>query len=221
MLDRERVYFHTRGRDLRRSWPSARQGDFSAEFNASGPPTASPIAAEGGLYLAHSYGAIVATMTHRVRPAGALVLVEPALYDIARGHEAIEAHITAVESARAATGADPLWEYWQRIRPFMFGGPADPLVWNDERVEAEAFFRRRVPWNHHITLRELANVPLLVVTGSWNAEYEEIASRLARNGARHEVLEGHQHRPMDHPRFAELVDNFAAALSEARSGHDY
>ena len=204
----QRVYFHTRGREVSAAWPSATSRDHSAGFDPAARPAALDMPKAPAVYLAHSYGAIIAALTHRVHPATALVLVEPALYDIARGHHAVERHIAAVQSARSAAARGGLWPYWVRIRPLMFGGDAHPSTWADERAVAEAFYRRTLPWGHGITGDALAGTPMLVVSGGWNGEYEEIAARLEGIGARHVILDGYQHRPMDHPDFAALVDDF-------------
>lgn len=163
-----------------------------------------------GTVLAHSAGAVPAVLAigaGRLR-AARLVLVEPALYDVARGHVAIENHIRVVESARGRAEAGDLFGYWALIRPLMFGGPAEEADWEIERPRAEQFFRRGVPWGSGATPAMIESTPTLVITGAWNAEYEEIAATLTRHGARHEHLSGARHRPQDLPGFAALVRSF-------------
>ncbi|WP_307366138.1 hypothetical protein [Microbacterium sp. W4I4] len=110
-----RVHVHGAGRRGADAWPSARE---KADEFVSFPPAstvseqahllAQDFGSEPVILYAHSIGAVpVALASGRVRIAG-LVMVEPALYDIARGAESIERHIGIVTEARAqadATGA--------------------------------------------------------------------------------------------------------------------
>lgn len=47
-----------------------------------------------------------------------------------------------------------------------------------------------------------------MLTGGWNAEYEEVAAALVELGAAHEVLVGHGHAVADHPDCAERIRAF-------------
>ena len=133
-----RVHVHSPGRAGPRAWPSA-PGD--ARFIALRPDVpardaASELARVGlgdgaEAVFAHSYLAIPAALAVR-EPSVALVLVEPAFYDIARGHPDIESHISTVERARLQLAAGDLWGYWTAIRPLMFGGPAQEVTWEEE-----------------------------------------------------------------------------------------
>jgi hypothetical protein len=59
----------------------------------------------------------------------------------------------------------------------------------------------------------LEEIPTLVVTGGWNAEYELIAARLVEAvGAEHHVRPGTAHRPQDDPGFLPLVELFEESL---------
>ncbi len=160
------------------------------------------------MYFAHSYGAVVAALAHRAHRAAALVFVEPAFYDLARGEPSVETHIQAIEDAHGALQRDGLWAFWQRVRPLMFGGPASSSSWERERATAESFSARSLPWGHGIDLEWFAGTPTLVVTGGWNEQYEIIAARFIEVGAEHLVLPGHGHRPMDHPEFVRAVSEF-------------
>jgi hypothetical protein len=58
----------------------------------------------------------------------------------------------------------------------------------------------------------VARVPTLVLTGGWNALYDEVADALEAAGAHRAVLGGHAHRPQDHPDAdALLLQHWAAA----------
>jgi hypothetical protein len=135
-----------------------------------------------------------------------LVLIEPALYDVARGDPAIERHVGAMERARARLAEGDLRDCWEIVRPLMFGSEFDPLAWDAERERAEAFAAVPSPWGHGIEAAAIAGIPTLVVTGGWNAEYEAIAQALAAAGADHRVLEGAGHRPQDLPGLARLLE---------------
>ena len=141
------------------------------------------------------------------------MLVEPALYDIARGHEALERHIAIVSEARSQAHAGDLRSFWAILRPLMFGGPFDADTWDDERAVAQHWSTTSLPWGHGVRPAMLKGIPTLVVTGGWNAEYERIAERLTSDGATHTVLEGFAHRPQDAPGFAAAAADFERALS--------
>lgn len=57
-------------------------------------------------------------------------------------------------------------------------------------------------------------MPTLVVTAAWNELYEEVAFALADLGAQHVVLEGHGHRPQDHPDANTVIDKHLSAASQ-------
>ncbi len=157
--------------------------------------------------VAHSAGAVpvvLAIAQNRIR-VSALVLAEPALYDVARGAPEIERHIEAMTAARRHADAGDLRGFWEIVRPVMFGAPADSEAWGSERELATRFASAELPWGHHVTAGMIADVPTLVVTGGWNAEYEAIASALVAAGAAHITLTGNEHRPQDHPDFERTV----------------
>lgn len=141
-----------------------------------------------------------------------LVLIEPALYDLARGDAAIENHIETMRTARDLADSGDLFGSWAIVKPVMFGSPAERADWERERGHAEWFAGIELPWGHGLSTRMLA-IPTLVVTGGWNAEYEAIASELVAAGATHRQLVGFTHRPHDHPDFERLVVEFEGAGS--------
>ncbi|WP_336642659.1 hypothetical protein [Microbacterium sp. MMO-113] len=191
-----RVFLHGAGRRGTAAWPS--QASESGTF-LSFPPGSSVEAQAGALVagerdrtpllFAHSIGAVAAVraVADGLRVSG-LVLVEPALYDIARGDAPIERHIAVVTEARARAAEDDLYGFWALFRPLMFGGPLDRASWPDERAVAEHWATANLPWGHGIREHSLAGVPALVVTGGWNEEYELIARRLVDVGAEQIVL---------------------------------
>lgn len=162
--------------------------------------------------FAHSIGAVPAALAvaEGVDAAG-LVLVEPALYDIARGDAAIEQHIAAVTEARAQAALGDLRAFWAILRPLMFGGSFDHARWENEEPTATRWAETNVPWGHGVRPEMLTGVPTLIITGGWNPEYEAIAQVLAAQGAEHAVLSGAGHRPQDAPGFADLIAGFDSA----------
>ncbi|WP_243225353.1 hypothetical protein [Microbacterium sp. CIAB417] len=209
-----RLYIHGSGRQGPSAWPSQEGGEFLSFGTRTVPEQAIVFAARphGELVFAHSIGAVPAVLAARGNRAKGLVLVEPALYDIARGHPAIERHIGIVHEARSQADAGNLRGFWAILRPLMFGGPFDASNWEAERPLAERWATTTLPWGHGVRASAVDGIPTLVVTGGWNEEYEVIAGSLTRHGARHVVLTGARHRPQDVPEFAPLVAEFEAAL---------
>ena len=158
--------------------------------------------------VAHSLGAVPAALGLDVTSLSHVVLLEPALYDVARGDVAVEAHISAMTTARESADAGDLFGYWQVVAPLMFGRPATDESWAEDRPLATRFAAVEPPWGHGIDATVFGAVPTLVVTGGWNDEYEAIAERLAAAGASHVRLTGHRHRPQDNPGFEALVADF-------------
>lgn len=216
-----RVFVHGAGRRGIDAWPRSASSD--ADFVSFEPGSmirdqvATLIDAYSNtrvLLHAHSLGAVptvLAAASDRLDVAG-LVLVEPALYDIARGSESIERHIAIVTEARAQAEAGDLCGFWAMFRPLMFGASFDAGRWDEESAAAQRWSTSNVPWGHGVRRHLLESIPTLVVTGGWNDEYELIAHVLAQHGAQHLMLEGAAHRPQDLPAFAASVDDFAAAI---------
>lgn len=211
-----RLYVHSTDRDPASAWPSSAKSDaHHLPFDLTLPldehaATLTDAAPTGAVVFAHSAAAVpVALAAARLSPR-ALVLVEPALYDIARGHPAIEAHIAEITRAKVLADTGDLFGYWSVVRPLMFGGAADPARWESERAGVARFAARRPPWGFGVDAAMLRGIPTLVVTGGWNAEYDAIAEVLERHGAHRRTLPGHGHRPQDHPDFAATVETFLA-----------
>ena len=157
--------------------------------------------------VAHSLGAVPVALAHRTGQitASAVVLVEPALYDVARANPAVEHHVRVMTSARQRAGAGDLFGHWELVAPLMFGREASRETWYEDEPLARFFAELDPPWGHGIDAAVFAAVPTLVVTGDWNDEYEAIAGALAGAGARHVRLAGHRHRPQDHPDFEAVL----------------
>ncbi|WP_181157389.1 alpha/beta fold hydrolase [Microbacterium sp. MYb62] len=213
----ERVYVHGAGRRGRDAWPAQGIGagrffSFPSESSIE-QQVASLLSAGSGtrvILFAHSIGAVPAVLAAASRSVDVtgLVLVEPALYDIARGSAPVERHISIVSEARALAATGDLRGFWAILRPLMFGGPYDDELWDRERPIAQHWAATNLPWGHGVRASMVRSVPTLVVTGGWNGEYEEIAAVLTTEGARHETLAGAGHRPQDLPTFPALVAGF-------------
>lgn len=164
----------------------------------------------GAVVFAHSAGAVPVFLALQARALSlrALVLIEPGLYDIARGDAAIESHIDTMTRARALSSVGDLFGYWSIVRPLMFGGPAERSRWDAEKEAAATFEAKQPPWGFAVEASAIADLPTLVITGGWNAEYEAIAHVLEGHGASHLQLRGHTHRPQDHSGFAAAVEEF-------------
>lgn len=162
--------------------------------------------------VAHSLGAVAAAVAirdHGLSPTH-VILAEPALYDLARGHEAVEAHIEPMTRARANAAAGDLFGYWQIVKPLMFGTPASRGAWAEDIEQARKFAAIEAPWGHGLRADIFTLCPTLVITGGWNPEYDAIAARLADGGCTNVVLQGSGHRVQDHPEFNGVLANFMA-----------
>jgi pimeloyl-ACP methyl ester carboxylesterase len=182
-----RLFVHGAGRSGPEAWPNAsREGANFASF-APGATVAEQVDHLAAIaptmpsvsitVVAHSLGAVAAVLASAngaVR-ADRLVLIEPALYDVARGNPAIERHIEMMTRARSLAAAGDLVGYWRIVRPLMFGGAADPTRWDEERSRAEWFASVPSPWGHGVATEAITSTPTLVVTGGWKP------SRIGRN----------------------------------------
>jgi alpha-beta hydrolase superfamily lysophospholipase len=215
-----RFYVHGAGRTGRAAWPAqADAGDVFADH--SGASSASRKAElvvdqhPGGqdvVVVAHSLGAVPVALSRASGqlPAARVVLLEPALYDLARGEPAIEAHICPMTEARALAGDGDLFGYWRIVAPLMFGREATREAWMADEPRARHLAALEPPWGHGIDASVFADTPTLVVTGDWNPEYEAIAEVLADAGAAHGHLVGARHRPQDLPEFEDVLAGFIA-----------
>ncbi|WP_312167386.1 alpha/beta hydrolase [Microbacterium sp.] len=219
-MPHERVFVHGSGRRGIEAWPEmdASAGEFFTFVE--GLSIADQVSALRSrcerrrvIVFAHSIGAIPAVIAARDSDLAALVLIEPALYDIARGDAAVERHIGIVTEARSLAAAGDLPGFWAIMRPLMFGGAFDAALWDGERALAARWACTNLPWGHGARAQMVDGVPTLIVTGGWNDEYEQIARVLRDRGARHEILPGHGHRPQDSSRFADVVGAFEATLA--------
>jgi alpha-beta hydrolase superfamily lysophospholipase len=173
---------------------------------------ASPLRQAPGaaVVVAHSLGAVPVALACAAGdlPVSHVVLLEPALYDVARGHDAVEAHVGPMTEAHGRARRGDLYGFWQVVAPMMFGREATREAWSEDEELAQRFAAMDPPWGHGIDASVFADVPTLVVTGAWNDEYEAIAERLTAAGAAHVRVPGARHRPQDHPGFEPALAAF-------------
>ena len=213
-----RVFVHGSGRTGRAAWPAlaADAGTF-LDIDPLLPveEQAALLTAELGrapdaTVVAHSWGGTlvgIAMAHHGARPA-ALVLVEPALFDLARANESVRDHIAVMTDARALADAGDLRGFWNLVKPLIFGADATDDAWAADAPHAARFARLTLPWGFELnaTLPDLP--PTLVITGGWWAGYEAIAHALVERGAEHVKLSGAGHRPQDLPDFTRMLDDW-------------
>jgi hypothetical protein len=109
--------------------------------------------------------------------------------------EALIERMTPVVDQAAVLGAV---EYQIHFLTALTGSAPVPLSRPDV-LAAERDRLLATPWSFELPRDVLSSVPTVVVTGDWNAEYEEIAEAMAEAGARHVELVGNGHRVQDHP----------------------
>lgn len=179
-----------------------------------------PLADGGGHLVAHSAGAVAALLAAgRASGQGSvrsLVLLEPAAFSLARGGPEVEEHVARLSAVFADAREPRVLDGVFAVR-FLTGlgvpgaaiaDPGDPAL----RALGRRVRRRRPPWEAPLDGTVVRQVPTLVVTGGWNALYDEVADALVALGATRRVLTGLGHRPQDHPDAnALLLEHWAAA----------
>lgn len=218
-----RLYVHGASRTGRDAWPEIvdDSGIFSVyDVTASLTEQVDALAEQAAAttistLVAHSWGGVptVTAIAQGRITAERLVLIEPALYDLVRGHPKVEAHIELITRARDRSSAGDIRGYWGIVKPAMFGAESTDESWPTDEPHARRFAALPTPWGHGLEGLASELPPTLVVTGDWLAEYEAIAAALVARGATHRVLAGARHRPHDLDGFASLVDGFEAATS--------
>lgn len=151
------------------------------------------------------------TMVARLEPGAGMAAWVRTIQDAMAGDDVLVAHSLGAVPAVLASAT-------RRPRRLVLAEPAlydvargDPAIERHiARAASPASLGMRslttpVPWGHRLRADAIAGIDTVVATGAWLDEYEAIAAALVAAGARHVVLEGHQHRPQDDPRFADLV----------------
>ena len=217
------VFAHGLGRDGPSAWPVqvaafpnaiylSRPADESLDSVDYAAATIRS-ASSASVVVAHSFGAVAAARAVAADDGQitAAVLIEPALHRLARGGYAVERHIARVDPVFAHSEFS-LEEFWLELVMALSGNAAEGPLDNETLRTASGFRRLGPPWRHEIEAGAFVGHPTLVVTGGWNDEYEEIATRLETDGATRAVLPGYGHRPQDHPDFNGTLAEFVADL---------
>ena len=165
--------------------------------------------------VAHSYGALAALRLAQVRPerVRSLTLLEPAALHLSRGAPHTERHVAAMEPvfARANDGGTDDREF-SRLFAEANGTPV-PDVPPDVLAPLVAQLRSTTPpWTLPVDASVAGRTPVLVVAGSLDTMYGEVAESLRHHGAELVVLDGTGHRPHDDERFAPVLVGFWAAV---------
>lgn len=167
-------------------------------------------AAEADGLVGYSYGGVVAAMAACMEQPAALVLIEPALFQLARDRPATASLIERLEPIYLDAGAtDETFE--QAFLHALTGQDVGRALTAEALRSSRRARLHGAPWRHAIDPGCLAETRMLVLTGGWNAEYEEVAAALTELGAAHEVLAGHGHRVIDHPACSARIRDFVAA----------
>ncbi len=174
-------------------------------------------AADGGHVVAHSYGANAAVLAARREPSlvRSLALLEPAVFDLARGMPAVEEHITQMTPvfAVAHDASVSAREFSRRLAAGMGTEPPD-----GSEQDLEARVRRlralRPPWGMGLAPDERLPATTMVITAGWSSLYEETAARLVELGARHVTFTGAGHRVQDDLRATGVLRDHWARHSE-------
>ena len=156
----------------------------------------------GSHLVAHSGGAVPALLAAARAPGSvrSLTLFEPACLSVARGRPAVDGMVAAMAPVFARAG-DPGLSDVEFTHQFMLamGTPgADP---SDSETEVVGRRLRLMtpPWETPLPAATAGEVPTLVVTGAWNAAFDEIAEVFVEAGAHHVVVPGSGHGPQYHP----------------------
>jgi hypothetical protein len=158
--------------------------------------------AGGGHLVAHSAGAVPAMLAAGRPGSGvcSLTLCEPACFGAVRGGPQVEAHVAAMTPVfaladDAAVGDGEFAAAFLAALGARAPDPGDPAA----RSLGRRLRAAPPPWSSPLDATLVRRVPTLVLTGGWNALYDEVAHSLAAAGAEHLVLDGFGHRPQDHP----------------------
>lgn len=167
--------------------------------------------------VAHSSGAVAASLVAASRPdlVASLTLIEPALYALARGNEAIEAHVSALEPVYARANELDAGAFIVEFFTALGQEGAKPPTTPETQLAAERWRLMAPMWEFEVPEQTFASTPTLVVTGGWNAEYEAIAERLVELGAERAQIKNGGHRPQDHLLTMGIVHGFIGASEAA------
>lgn len=157
--------------------------------------------------VGHSFGGVSAAIAACMEQPAALVLIEPALFQLSREQPASAALIARLEPIYldAALTDETFGRSFLRA---LHGEDPGPLATPDALSWSRRTRLHGAPWWHPVDPGCIAETRMLVLSGGWNDEYEEVAAALVGLGAEHAVLAGHGHRVMDHPDCSARIREF-------------
>lgn len=177
----------------------------------AGARALAPRVADADGVVGYSYGGVVVAMASALEPPRALVLIEPALFQLCADRPATRRLRERLEPIyRDPTLTDASFERVLMIA--LAGHDAGPATTPAALRSSRRTRVHGAPWRHPIDPAAIAGVPTLVLTGGWNDEFEEVAAALVELGARHDVLPGHGHRVVDHPECSDRIRAFVTAV---------
>ncbi len=197
--------------------PSHGREDFAVDA-----PLVSELLGDGAHLVAHSYGAVVATLAAAARPQAvrSLTLIESGGSDIARGKPGVddyERRMGALVAALPADAEQALRAIFAILDPAIaLPSPLPPPLahWAARLPEL------RWPWEARTPVEALAaaGFPVLVVTGGQRAMYEEIGDALAvaLGAERRTIPAGHAVQAVGAP-FNAMLEEFLGR-AEASAG---
>jgi pimeloyl-ACP methyl ester carboxylesterase len=201
------------------STPARGREDFAIDA-----PLVAEVLGDGAHVVAHSYGAVVATLAAAARPHAvrSLTLIESGGSDIARGEPAVDEYERRMGALAASMPSDPevaLRAVFAILDPAIsLPSPLPPALahW------AERLPELRWPWEAVTPVDALVagGFPILVVSGGQRAMYEEISDTLAATLAaeRRIVPAGHAVQAIGAPFNAVLEDFLVRAEAAGRPG---
>lgn len=164
---------------------------------------------DGGVIVAHSYGANAAVLASQRCPelVRGLVLFEPACFDLARGCAGVEAEISRMAPVfESATDPSVSDLEFSALFAAASGLPVPNLPAGELALQAARLRTLASPWNTGIDPSLGLPVRCVVVTSANSALYEEVAEALVALGAQHLILPGTGHRPQDSADVTELIE---------------
>ncbi len=171
-----------------------------------------------GHVVAHSFGSIAAVLVAQQSPnlVRSLTLIEPACFDLARGRQAVEEHISAMAPVLAMRN-DPAVSAREFSSRFASAMGADPPDLPDDVLEIKVARLRSMvpPWGSALRVEAGLPVSTFVLTGDWSSLYEETAEALVSFGAVHERMGGFGHRVQDHPRASSRMAQHWASVPKS------
>lgn len=168
-------------------------------------------ARDADVLVGWSLGGLVATLAAGIEPMRALVLIEPALFSLTRGRRATEALVARMQPVYD-DGSISDADFGACFMRALTGRSVPAARTREELRDSRRLRLHGGPWVHAVDREALRATPMLVLTGAWNDEYEEVADELVTLGATHEVLAGHGHRVADHPDTTDRILDFAGSV---------